>query len=296
VLRDKFQVMTLNKVIEMFYLDLKVGERSAKTIDFYRQHIDMFLKHSTMGDRPIEDVTVQHIESYLLSKNTAQFSKHASFRTLRALFYFAARRQLITDNPVKQIRTPKLPKREIPIVSREDFVSLRNSCGQSFLGHRDRAILNILYECGLRLSELTSMTFDNLDMENKEITVIGKGNKERVVSFGDETRTSLLRFLQNHPMDSNYLWLTEEKNKPIHGHGIQSMLVHRCKHVGLARIHPHMFRHSCATNLLKNGCPINSVRLILGQESLSVLLGYLKTLNSKDASVEHMKYSPMKNL
>lgn len=295
MLRDTFKTTTLNNVIESFYRDREGGARSPKTLEFYKQHIDQFLKFCPVGDKPIDNISVQDIESFLYSKNRYAFAKHAAFRTLRALFYFAEKRQLITENPVKYISTPKLPKREIPIVPEEDFKKLIKSCGPHFLGHRDRAIMYVLYDCGLRLAELLGMTFTDLDLNKCEVKVLGKGNKERTVSFDEKVKNVLLQYIQVHPMNTDYLWLTEEK-RPLQQRGVQSMLLNRCKHTGVAHVHPHMFRHSAAVNMLQNGMPIDSVRRYLGQESLTVLLGYLKSLDSKDASIEHKKFSPIHNL
>ena len=284
---------TLNEVLEAFYLDQMVGERSPKTIQFYREHFNKFTKKfPDLADRPFTDIKIEHIQEFLLSKNGYPYAKAAAFRSLRALFYFALRRGIVRENIVKQIRSPKLPKdTNIPIVKQEDLRLLLRSCGPTFLGYRDRAIMLLLYDTGLRLSELTNMTFSNLDLENMEVSVLGKGNKKRTVSFDESVRKALLDYLSAGKFKTDVFWLTEEMH-PIKNKGIQEMLARRSKTAGLERIHPHMFRHACAVNLLEAGMNIDALMKYLGQETITVLQGYLKSLKSKDASRLHKTFSP----
>jgi len=286
---------SLREVIEKFYLDQMVGERSPKTIKFYKDHFDSFIKQfPELADSPFEDIKVEHIEQHLLSKNGFPYAKSAAFRSLRALFYFAVKRGIIEKNIVKQVRSPKLPKdTTIPIVTRENLELLLKTCGPSFLGHRDRAVMLLLYDTGLRLSELVNMTFSNLDLENMTLRVLGKGNKKRTLTFDVSVRAALVHYIYDTKTKfvTDAVWLTEEKN-PIKNKGIQEMIYRRSKAAGLNRIHPHMFRHACAVNLLQNGMDIDSVMKYLGHETITVLQGYLKSLKSENASELHKKYSP----
>jgi integrase/recombinase XerC len=306
LLRDKTSAQStkckapdsLGDVLEKFYLDQMVGERSSKTIQFYRDHFDAFIKRfPDLADRPFSDITVEHIEQHLLAKKGHPYAKSAAYRSLRALWYFALRRGIVKENIVKQIRSPKLPKdTTIPIVKKEDLDLLLATCGPTFLGQRDRAIMLTLYDTGLRLSELVAMAFSRLDIENMEIRVLGKGNKRRTVSFDESVRAALVHYIYNTKtrFKTDALWLTEEKT-PIKGKGIQEMLARRSKTAGLPRIHPHMFRHSCAVNLLLNGMDIDSVMKYLGQETVTVLQGYLKSLKSENASELHKRFSPARH-
>lgn len=303
LLRDKtFPELTkrkasdsLDDVLEKFYLDQMVGERSPKTIQFYRDHFNAFIKQFPhLADRSFSDITVEHIEQHLLSKKDHPYAKSAAYRSLRALWYFALRRGIAKENIVTQIRAPKLPKDStIPIVKKEDLGLLLATCGPTFLGYRDRAVMLVLYDTGLRLSELVGMSFSRLDMENMEIKVLGKGNKRRTVSFDKSVRAALIHYIYDTKtrFKTDALWLTEEKT-PIKGKGLQEMIARRSKAAGLPRIHPHMFRHSCAVNLLLNGMDIDSVMKYLGQETVTVLQGYLKSLKSENASELHKRFSP----
>jgi integrase/recombinase XerC len=303
VLRDKTSLEpakrkasdSLDDVIEKFCLDQMVGERSPKTIVFYRDHFNAFIRQfPELADRPFADITVEHIEQHLLSKKDHPYAKSAAYRSLRALWYFAIRRGVVKENIVRQIRSPKLPKdTTIPIVKKDDLDLLLATCGPSFLGCRDRAIMLILYDTGLRLSELVGMVFSKLDMENMEVRVLGKGNKRRTVSFDESVRVALVHYIYDTKtrFKTDALWLTEEKT-PIKGKGIQEMIARRSKAAGLPRVHPHMFRHSCAVNLLLNGMDIDSVMKYLGQETVTVLQGYLKSLKSENASELHKQFSP----
>ncbi len=288
---------SFNEVVKSFYLDQMVGERSPHTIRFYKSYFSDFIKHSpSLADEPFANITVEHIQSYLLSKGNHVYAKNGAYRAFRALFYFAVRRQIIKENIMQQIKLPKLPKdTNIPIVKPEVFKALLKTCGPTFLGYRDRAIMMVLYDTGLRLSELAGMTFSKLDFENKTITVLGKGNKKRTVSFDEKVQRALFDYVKVHPLKSDVVWLTEEK-RPITGCGIQQMFGKRRKMIDVKRLHPHMFRHSCAVNLLQAGMDIDSVMKYLGQETITVLQGYLKSLKSQNASELHKKYSPVRSI
>ena len=289
---------TVKDVIDSFYLDQQVGERSEQTHNFYKQHFDQWIKFKpAIADKHMDALTVDDVQSFLLSKNQYPYAKHGAYRSIRALCYFAFRREITPKNIITQIRTPKLPQREKPIITIEQFRRLIHTCGNSFLGLRDKAIMMVLYDCGLRRSELLQMTFENIDLKTKRIQIIGKGNKQRTVGFSEKTLDALLEYFKAHPkkVNTDSVWLTEEKHK-LREDGLREILYKRGKMAGIGTVNPHRFRHSCATNLLQSGMGIDSVRRFLGQESLSVLLNYLKTLNSQDASNEHEKYSPMRNL
>lgn len=292
-------VPTLRKVLNDFYLDQLVGERSAKTLAFYRQHFDQFVRRFPhLADRPFTETRIEHIQDYLLSKNQYPYAKAAAYRSFRALWYFAVRRGIVKENIVKQIRTPRLPKdTTIPIVTQDNLKALLGTCGPTFLGYRDRAVMMVLYDTGLRLSELVNMTFSNIDFENMQIKVLGKGNKRRTVSFDVSVRAALIRYIYDTKtrFKTDALWLTEEKT-PIKNKGIQEMIARRSKAAGLPRIHPHMFRHACAVNLLQNGMDIDSVMKYMGHETVTVLQGYLKSLKSQNASELHKRFSPARSL
>lgn len=290
--------LTFGKVVELFYLDQQIGERSPKTLQFYRDYIRYFTElYPGIQNKPITEITDEHIQRYLLSKNDHVYAKSAAYRTLRALFYFALKKHYVERNIVAEIRAPKIPKdTTLPIINKQDFVKLLRSCGGSkFIGRRDKAILLVLYDTGLRLSELANMTFSELNLEKQEIRVIGKGNKRRTVSFDLMVKDALIAYLQLHPKRIDEIWLTEEKT-PLHNAGIYRTIYRRAIACGFKRIHPHTFRHSCAVNLLQAGMDMDSVMKYLGQESITVLQGYLKSLKSLDASVLHRKFSPVKNL
>jgi len=288
---------SLAEVLQAFYLDQEVGERSPRTIGFYRQYFDQFLKmFPSLDGKPFTDIKIEHLQKFLLSKGDAVYAKNAAYRSFRALFYFAERRRFIRENIIRQMRPPKLPKDTgIPVIKKDDFKRLLKTCGPTFLGLRDRAVMVLLYDTGLRLSELVGMAFSNLNLENMEIRVLGKGNKRRVVSFDESVRRDLVNYLNLHPLKTDVVWLTEEKT-PIKNSGIEQMIARRSRSIGMERCHPHMFRHSCAVNLLQSGMDIDSISKYLGQEGIAVLLGYLKSLKSQNASELHKKHSPMRNL
>ena len=288
---------TVKEVMELFYLDRMGGERSVKTLDFYREHFNGFLKRFPhLADASFTNVKVEHLRDYLLSKSDHIYAKAGAYRSFRALYYFAMRESIVAKNLVKQITSPKLPKRKMPRVRSHDLDLLLKTCGPTFLGYRDRAIMLLMYDTGMRLSEVTNMTFSNLELRNRRIQVLGKGNKERTVKFDERVRRALIQYIYDTKtrFKTDMVWLTEEE-VPIKAKGIQEMIARRSIMAGLPRIHPHMFRHACAYNLLKNGMNIHAVMRYLGQESIAVLQNYLTDADSEYASELHDEFSPLRN-
>lgn len=196
--------------------------------------------------------------------------------SIKGFFVWASKMRKIDSNPSELIDSPKL-KRKLPInLSEEDITNLLNTPDTSnSAGIRDRCILEILYATGLRVSELTDLTMNQVDVERGLVRVIGKGNKERIIPLGEKAMNWYLNYITHHrevpvaSKNNNRIFLTD-KGKNFSRKACWSMI---CKYSKIAipnkNISPHALRHAFATHLLNNGADLRAVQLLLGHSSLS---------------------------
>jgi len=281
----------LTDAVEEFLFNLRLENRTAKTIIYYRQHLKYFLKQSL--PEYVHEITAQHIKDYLSSKQTKIYMMHGSYRALRSFFNWAIREgYYIEDNPVLSIRAPKLPRKTVPVIGPEQFKTLVKCCGDRFLGRRDKAVILILYDTGIRLQELTSLKLSDIDLGNGLLKITGKGNKERIVRIGHVTVKALWNYLKARGSPHQELWLTEERT-PILADGLGQSIRKLGKIAGMPNLSPHKFRHSFAVNFLRNGGDPFSLQILLGHSDLAMVRRYTSALDIDDALASHEKFSPV---
>ena len=196
--------------------------------------------------------------------------------SIKGFFIWASKMQKINSNPSELIDSPKL-KRKLPInLSEEDITNLLDTPDtSSATGIRDRCILEILYATGLRVSELTELTLNQVDIERGVVRVVGKGNKERIIPLGEKAMGWYIKYVNHYreaPIVSkinNRVFLTD-KGKIFSRKACWSMI---CRYSEISipnkNISPHALRHAFATHLLNNGADLRAVQLLLGHSSLS---------------------------
>lgn len=205
--------------------------------------------------------------------------------TLRAFYRFMRRRGLVKHNPAATLRTPKLPKRLPHFLTVDDALRLMRAADNdaSALVQRDRAMVELLYGSGIRLSELTGIKLQDLDLSSARLRVVGKGNKERWVPVGQPCIAALEAYLAVRPMlhhpktklqhpQALFLgrWGTalspRQVQNLVRGFGMRAM--------GRADLHPHTLRHSCATHLLEAGADLRGIQEFLGHASIATTQRY----------------------
>ncbi len=193
---------------------------------------------------------------------------------IRNFYRWLDRQGQVRRNPADGIRAPKAA-RTLPEVMEVDVIGhLIQSLPADERGQRDRLIIELFYGCGLRLSELAGLRRGQLDFENGEIRVTGKGNKTRVVPFGGQAARAARQWLARHPGQAED-WLFPGRNGHLHVNTIQKMLKRRAQQAGIwQHLHPHMLRHSYATHLLQSSGNLRAVQLLLGHASISTTQVY----------------------
>lgn len=226
-------------------------------------------------------LTTDNVRAYMVILNDKQYSKSTTARklaTLRSFYKFLVKRGHITSNPVTAVRTPKQDKK-LPKFLEYDQVKklLDTPPADSWLGARDRAIMETLYGTGVRVSELVALNLEDVDFLGEVLHVRGKGKKERISPIGSSALQSIQHYMEfrnrraqsNGNFDSKVLFVNKH-GKRLSTRSVRRKMDKYLKMAGLdPSISPHTLRHSFATHMLNNGADLRSVQELLGHQSLS---------------------------
>ena len=272
------------------YLDaLKVEGRSPKTLERYRYVISRMMKSVKV---PTRQITVYHIRSYLSGEQKRGISD-GTLDGLREVFsaYFGwlRREGLIERDPMGNIGAIKCQKKKKKIYSPIDLEKLNEKCADLKHSVRNRAIVAFLKSTGCRISEMTGLDRNAVNLQTLEVIVLGKGNKERKV-YLDEVTGMLLREYLAHRWDDNQALFVGQRGERLTPGGIRQMLNELADLAGVDHVHPHKFRRTLATNLNRRGMPIQEVAAILGHEKLDTTMKYV-VLNDEDLKNDYRRYA-----
>ena len=233
------------------------------------------------------------LRSYLANLAEKQYSKSTTARkiaTLRSFYKFLVKRNYVESNPVTSIKTPKQEKKLPKFLEYEEVQRLLNTPPvNTWLGARDRAILEVLYSTGMRVSEIVSLNMDDVDFLGEVIHVRGKGKKERISPIGSSALQSIQNYIEfrNKRMQNNSNFDAKVLFANKHGQRLSTRSVRRkmdkyLLEAGLdPAISPHTLRHSFATHMLNNGADLRSVQELLGHQSLSTTQIYTHVTTSQ---------------
>jgi len=227
--------------------------------------------------------------SYLRWLELKGFSKKSVARKIsscRAFFRYLFREGKIKLNPFEHILTPKLGKRLPSFLYPEEVVKLLNAVNLKHKnGPRDLAIIELIYASGMRVGEVAKLRPDSIDLENGEVLVQGKGDRERVVLIGSHAISSLKKYLGTRPKDEKTLFLGRMGSK-LTSRSVERMVRKYARKSGLSkRVTPHTLRHSFATHLLSGGADLKIVQELLGHSSLSTTQIYTHITKEKLKSI-----------
>jgi tyrosine recombinase XerC len=230
----------------------------------------------------VETDAVREFLGHLRDKNYCKSTVARKLATLRSFYKFLVRRAYLTSNPIAPIRTPKQDKR-LPKCLEEAEIErlLANPDTTTLLGARDRAMLEVLYSTGMRVSELIALNVNDVDLQQNVVRVSGKGKKQRVIPLGPGAVKTILHFLDLRRADARHaLFDTDALFINKHGQRLSTRSVRRkldkyLLEAGLdLSVSPHTLRHSFATHMLRRGADLRSVQEMLGHQSLSTTQVY----------------------
>ncbi|MFC1571416.1 tyrosine recombinase XerC [Candidatus Margulisiibacteriota bacterium] len=269
-----------NKLIAKFVNYLKTERNySSHTISNYQRDLQ-FLVSFIKGRKPDRAAA----REFLLALEKKRYSRRSIARKLssaRSFFRYLAREKLVKQNPFENLLTPKLPKRLPNFLYPEELKRLLGAPeSKSPQGLRDLAILEVIYGTGLRVAEIVRMNLNDIDFDEGEIKVLGKGSKERIVLFGSHARAALHIYIEGgRPQllasKKNAAIFVSRRGKRITARSVERMIVHYTKKAGITKkVTPHTLRHSFATHLLSGGADLRMVQELLGHVSLSTTQVY----------------------
>ncbi|MEO6147793.1 MAG: site-specific tyrosine recombinase XerD [Sulfuriferula sp.] len=275
---------------------------SSNTLQSYRRDLTQFLAWlQTMRNTQLLDVAQTDIEAYLQYRFSQKTSPRSTARLLSALkrFYrLALRDGRIALDPTLKIDTPKLP-RSLPKSLSEADVEILLSAPDTMqpLGLRDKAMLEILYASGLRVSELVNLSVASVSMDMGVLSVMGKGGKERMVPLGEEALLWLLRYLSGARQQilrdaiSDALFVTQ-RGEAMTRQAFWYLIKRHALQAGLTRLpSPHVLRHAFATHLLNHGADLRVVQMLLGHADISTTQIYTHVARERLKQV-HAKHHP----
>ena len=283
--------------VEDFVESLKRKAVSIHTVTNYERdlrHFTEFLRIRKASVESTDHVLLRDFLNYLYTERSlSKSSVSRKLACLKTFFKFMVREGHLTANPAELISSPRLPKKLPACLGEEEAATIVElPQGDTIKAVRDRAILDLLYARGLRVSELVGLNEDEIDMQQETVRVLGKGNKERIVPFGsyaaraleqyfEQKRALGLRDVEAEGVVPAFLSL---RGKRTTTRDVQRLVARvRLSLKTTRRVTPHTLRHSFATHLLERGADLRSIQELLGHESLSTTQKYTHV------SVQHLK-------
>ena len=238
----------------------------------------------------ISHITSDHIQNYINKLNRSGLIATSLSRktsSIRSFFNFMIRKKIIKINPSKKIVVPKRLQKLPYILSIAQIDLLCSIPSSSFASIRDKAMIELMYSSGLRLSEITSLNSSSISLKDRMLSVIGKGNKQRYLPIGTKAISALNKWTltrSKYVKDNEEALFLNKFGKRLSNRSVQIRLDYWCKYLGLnCKISPHTLRHSCATHLLESSGDLRAVQEFLGQEDISTTQIYT------NVDFEHLK-------
>lgn len=282
VLHDDFT----EKILKIFIGTKKLEGKAEGTLQHYYRYTRLLV---TFLNCSIKDVTTDGIKLYLMTMKMEHNLQNSTVENMRcyinAVFSWMAKEDYISKNPCAKIAPIKIPEKIRESFSSEEMKLIKSYCKDNA---RNFALINFLYSTGMRVSELCSVNIEDIDFQNKQLIITGKGNKQRKVYLTDETCQTIKNYLNTRTDNNKALFVNYKKNR-ITDDGVRWILHSIENKTGIKNIHPHRFRRTLATDLLNKGMPIQDVAKLLGHSNVKVTQKYYYHTDKK-VEIEFRKY------
>ena len=265
---------------------------SQNTLDSYRSDLEQFsswLEKNNLSYKKTSKKEILSYLSFLFQKGLGSKTVARKLSSLKSFFRYLVFKSIIPNDPSSEVETPKLLKSIPKSISEKEVEALLAAPDEKTdIGLRDKTMIETLYSCGLRISELTNLELLNLNLRQGVIRVIGKGQKERLVPMGDQLIGLLELYISSSRKNllnrrhSDFLFLSTRGQRMT-----RQSFWHRIKHYCLAsgfepdKISPHVLRHAFATHLLNNGADLRVVQLLLGHSDLNTTQIYTEVARQR---------------
>jgi len=275
---------TVGKAVATFLRHLHERNASLHTVKAYSRDLALFAAYAgSRGWKQIDHIAVRGFLSQLYEKGLSKTSVARALAAVRSLYRWLAREGVVEQNPAKLVATPKLPKKlpRVPTIEEMNSVIDGEMPEVAAFAERDRLMLELLYGCGIRNSELTGINLDDIRLSAEAILIRGKGKKERYVPFGDSVKTALAAYL---PERQKLLGSSGKRSVALlinrRGGRLTTRSVGRIiKKIAVAKglspdVHPHTLRHAFGTHMLEEGADLRAIQELLGHERLATTQRY----------------------
>ena len=270
----------VGKFIEYLSKELNYSDN---TVISYEEDINNYLeylKKQNINYKKMDNIAIRNYLKYLDDLNLKNSTIARRISALRTFYNYLLNKGLVDTNLFNSIRNPKIEKKLPNYLSYEELARILDNIDIStFIGLRNRLMVEMLYATGCRVSEITNIKVNDIDKSNNSIRIMGKGSKERIVYFGEYARDYLDRYLPL--IDCVYLFTNEAKEK-LSVHDVEYIIKDLVKNLALkTHVTPHTLRHTFATHLLNNGADIKTVQELLGHSSLNTTGIYTHVSNER---------------
>ena len=273
--------------LAMFLNAKKIEGCSERTLSYYKTTVEKLLDRIT---DPIRKVTTDDIREYLANYQGLNDCSKTTIdnirRNISSFFTWLEEEDYIIKSPMRRIHKIKTTKTVKEVISDEEIEKMRDKCKNL----RDLAIIDLLYSTGIRIGELVRLNIDDIDFEERECIVFGKGDKERRVYFDAKTKIHLMSYI-NSRFDTNpalFVTLDVPYNR-LQISGVEIRLRRLGRELGINKVHPHKFRRTMATRAIDKGMPIEQVQKLLGHSQIDTTMHYA-IVNQTNVKVAHRKF------
>lgn len=279
-----------NSSLRYLHLYLETCEQAGKskgTVNLYQFHISHFLSYA---NKDITQITDDDVYTYLYTYRHQRTVSNAYLNQIRLIlnvfFKWLVKRRILSSNPVDSLDPVKYQKKLKKPLSSEEVELIRSSCESE----RDLAIVECLYSTAVRASELLSLNREDISFAKDDITVLGKGNKERVTYLNARAHIHLKNYLDSRTDDNPALFVScKAPHDRLTRRGLEDILNRISGAAGVKNVHPHRFRRTSATDLLTAGMPIEQVQELLGHKSIETTRIYC-TVTQESVRYNHKRY------
>jgi len=274
---------TVGKAVSDFLRHLRERNSSPHTIKAYSRDLALFSAYvGSRGFKQIDHIAVRGFLSLLYEKGLSKTSVARALAAVRSLYRWLAREGVVEQNPAKLVSTPRLPKKlpRVPTIEEMNSVIDGQMPEVAAFPERDRLMLELLYGCGIRNSELTGINLDDIRLSAEAILIRGKGKKERYVPFGESVKLALAAYLPERQkvfgaIKHSPALLINRRSGRLTTRSVGRIIKKIAVAKGLSPdVHPHTLRHAFGTHMLEEGADLRAIQELLGHERLATTQRY----------------------
>lgn len=281
------KVVSNEEYLDMFIAAKSIEGCSERTIEYYRVTICNLLKEIYI---PIRQITTDDLREYLANYQKKNGCSKVTVdnirRNLSSFFSWLEDEDHILKSPIRRIHKVRTGTKVKETLTDENIELLRDNCKHI----RDLAIIDFLYSTGIRVGELVNLNLEDIDFEERECVVYGKGNKERRVYFDARAKIHLQEYIQSREDKNPALFVTLDKpHTRLQISGVEICLRNLGRRLNIDKVHPHKFRRSMATKAIDKGMPIEQVQRLLGHQQIDTTMHYAM-VNQNNVKNSHRRY------